>query len=492
MRWAFRSASRQVVKPMLSFYKLPQTLCVSISMFSAICVIVQAVLFVLRVTRYRTTRAFAMENALEAAVLLQAFLFTLLIAHVINSARDALIVASDYVLFRWTVFLVLTVLSVLTCWFRGKGRGLFLLIPAAMTLPAAETVSGAAYPLLFCGALLFWCARGSYGCMMQYRALKTGISGWSLKEAIDALHTGILFYESDGFVVLVNRRMRELMSVLIGKTARNGLEFSRQLTRGDCLEGCEASELDGCMVYRLPDGSVWMFTEQTIDIGKKHYEQISAADVTQQWNATSRLRRQNHELDRRSGELRETLLNLGAIYRKEETLRTKSRVHDLLGQRIAVLIRILRENEQPDLALLREFAHGLSTGIGKVESQRVTQRELSVMIDMFAGIGVTITFGGSLPTRPGMAELFMDIITESVTNAVRHGFATDINVACIEEASGWTLEITNSGLAPDGPVHEGGGIGSMRRRLVGMGGTLVLQTHPTFILMASVPEGAES
>lgn len=43
----------------------------------------------------------------------------------------------------------------------------------------------------------------------------------------------------------------------------------------------------------------------------------------------------------------------------EELLRGKGRVHDVLGQRISLLLRALRENKQPDEALLSAFAEGL-------------------------------------------------------------------------------------------------------------------------------------
>ena len=476
---------------MLSFYTLPQAACVAISAIAACAVIIQAVAFVFNLYRYRAGLAQKIENALEAAILLQTLLMALLMGHVLNGLREDLITSPGYDLPRLLVFISILLPAALVCLLRKTWRPLPAAAAAALTLPAVEAASGSLFMPLYGAALLFWLLRGVLVCLARYRALRTGISALSIKEAIDALRSGILFCESDGYIILINRRMWALMKLLTGGVGRDGRAFYARLSRGNCHPGCEKSELDGRMVYRLPDRSVWMFAENVIHIKRRTYYQISAADVTGQWDAAERLREQNDELDRQSGELIKTISNLHEIYRREETLRAKSRIHDILGQRIAVLIRSLRGNDRPDQELLDAFADGLMNDLREVRPDRSFAHEIELIIEMFAGIGVRVTFCGEFPANPEASEVFMDVITEGVTNAVRHGFSAEIDITCAAEGRGWTLRISNSGIAPEGPVSEGGGISGMRRKLAGMGGRLGLQTEPLFVLTAVIPEGTE-
>ena len=476
---------------MLSFYTLPQTACVAISAIAACAVIIQAIAFVFNLYRYRTCRAQKIEIALEAAMLLQTLLMALLMGHVLNGIREDLITSPGYDTLRRIAFISIIFLAALICFLRKTWRPLPAVAATVLTLPVIEAATGGLFMPLYGAALLFWLLRGALVCFARYRELRTGMSALSIKEAIDALSSGILFCERDGYIVLINRRMWALMKLLTGGVGRDGRAFYARLSEGNCHPGCEKSELDGRMVYRLPDRSVWMFAENVIHIKRKAYYQISAADVTEQWDAAETLRSQNDELDRRSGELIKTISNLHEIYRREETLRAKSRIHDILGQRIAVLIRSLRGNDRPEQDLLDAFADGLMNDLREVSPDRSFAHEMELIIEMFAGIGVRVTFGGEFPPDPGISEVFMDVITEGVTNAVRHGFSAEIDITCAAEGRDWTLRISNSGIAPEGSVSEGGGISGMRRKLAGMGGTLGLQTEPLFVLTAIISEGAE-
>ena len=53
------------------------------------------------------------------------------------------------------------------------------------------------------------------------------------------------------------------------------------------------------------------------------------------------------------------------------------------------------------------------------------------------------------------------------------------------------LTITNNGKRPDGPIVEGGGLSTLRRRVERAGGTMVVQSLPIFKLTVTVPREKE-
>ena len=103
-------------------------------------------------------------------------------------------------------------------------------------------------------------------------------------------------------------------------------------------------------------------------MGRRVCVLLTADDVTARWDAVKHLARQNEALEQRGRELRHTIEHLQAICEAEEIARSKGRVHDLLGQRISLLLRALRDGQQPDEALLMDFAAGRpATGRGAAD-----------------------------------------------------------------------------------------------------------------------------
>ena len=107
------------------------------------------------------------------------------------------------------------------------------------------------------------------------------------------------------------------------------------------------------------------------------------------------------------------------------------RVHDLLGQRISLLLRALRDGQQPDEALLMDFARSLPTAL-REDSTPTPARRLALLRETFQGMDVSVEVRGALPEDQAVADAFAEIAVECVTNAVRHGYATRIQFHLLE------------------------------------------------------------
>ena len=103
---------------------------------------------------------------------------------------------------------------------------------------------------------------------------------------------------------------------------------------------------------------------------------------------------------------------------------------------------------------------------------------------------VSVEVRGALPEDKTVADAFAEIAGECVTNAVRHGYATCVQLHLFHNDC-WRMTVTDNGIPPAGPVREGGGIGGMRRRMTRLGGGMELYTVPRFRIELSVPKEAE-
>ena len=223
-------------------------------------------------------------------------------------------------------------------------------------------------------------------------------------------------------------------------------------------------------------------------MGRRTMLLLTADDVTEHWDAVTFLARQNQALEQRGQELRSTIAHLQAICEAEEIARSKARVHDLLGQRISLLLRALRDDRQMDESLLLDFARNLPTALREDRTPSPAHR-LEILRETFQGMEVSVEFQGALPEDGAVADSFAEIAVECVTNAVRHGYATRIQFHFFQNDC-WRMTVTDNGIPPAGPIREGGGIGGMRRRVRQLGGRMELYTVPRFRIELSVPKEA--
>ena len=473
---------------MAEFYRLPQWMLTTLVMLAALCILMQTLTVSYSIRRLRTGWIRKVENGMECAVLAVLILFTALLAQVQYGLYGGFMIPSAYGPARQTVFLLAVVLGAAAAVGTELAWPVFVAGGAAVLLPITEKTTGAVYPLLFVSALLFFLMRSIPICLMRRRELNTQISSVSVKEAIDTLHTGLLFFRPEGDILLCNRQMDVLSRQMTGQPLKSGKEFQLLLESGPLCTGCTREALGGQQVFRFPDSSVWSISAHDIPMGCRTFSLLTANDVTQRWNGVKLLAQQNQELERRGQELRQTIEHLQAICEAEELARGKVRAHDLLGQRISLLLRALREGQQPDESLLMDFARRLPNALFEDWAPSPAQR-LEMLKETFRGMDVAVEIRGDLPENRELADSFAVIAAECVTNAVRHGYASCVQIRFFQNDC-WRMTVTDNGIPPASPIREGGGIGEMRRRIHRLGGALTLHTVPRFRIEISVPKEA--
>jgi signal transduction histidine kinase len=296
------------------------------------------------------------------------------------------------------------------------------------------------------------------------------------------LHTGVLFFEEDGFIVLSNEQMQRLMIAITGRIRRNGKEFYKLLTIGEIEPDCLATRFEDHDVCLLPDGSVWMFNAKELYIGRKKYTQLTATNITERWGLITELQTQNEELMQRQKELGETIDNLHILSRERELQKARMRAHDILGERLTLLLHTIRGEQALDYAMLRSMSHGL---LDEIRIGQITPSPADALDNIkqeFETIGVEVLINGKFPEEDVKAKLFVDIIREATTNAVRHGLATKVQICMADSDGGDKLVITDNGHPPSSGIKEGGGITGMREKIKPFGGTLTLTIQPNFVL----------
>ena len=139
---------------------------------------------------------------MECAVLAVLVLFAALLAQVQYALYCGFLAPSGYGLIRQVAFLLVTVLGTTAAVGTEQIWPFFVMGGAALLLPMTEEITGSAYPLFFLTGILFFLLRSAHICLLRRRELYTQLSSISIKEAIDTLRTGLLFYRPEGDILL--------------------------------------------------------------------------------------------------------------------------------------------------------------------------------------------------------------------------------------------------------------------------------------------------
>ena len=501
---------------MIEFYSWPRAVFYLITLLFGFCALSQALAMVSSYYRHPRNRKWLFETLLELFVLIQIISCSLLHGQVHEGYFQGFYIPSGYAALRIVVFTALLLLTTVV-FTLNKNIGRFSLLLVAVfsliTLPVIERHTGKAFAFLFIAGLFFYFIRGIRVSILRYREIKTSLSAFSVKNAIDSMHTGILFCENDGYILLSNARMEELIRIIFGGAAhRNANHLYERLVSGDIA--CPKTEFEGQIVCLLSglqpnltagsspgeasplDAGAWMFTRTELFFKRRKYIQLTATDISEQWQLTAQLQEKNDELKQRNKELNETIDNLHILSQERETQKAKMHAHDVLGQSLSVLLRSI-SGGQADYDQFRSMSQGLLDQLKSDRPVPSPHDEFESLKQVFGSIGVEILLNGELPQDNSKALLIMEIIRESVTNAVRHGFATQISVqieysgsgsgkdAC--KFAGCHLEITDNGQAPDVAIIEGDGLTGMGKKLAAHGGVLSVVTRPGFVLEVDLP-----
>ena len=477
---------------MSSLYFLPLPSLVLLIMALAAAVLLQTQTLVYGFFGLNYGRKNLAVSLLDGAILGQLVLLLVCSAQAIYHIGNGFFSVHPFCLLRVLLFFLLLVLSLVLALLRRDILPLNVPAAAALTLPAVERSVGDAFPILLAIAVGFWLFRALRQIIIRAGQRREKLSAYSIKEAVDSLDFGLLFSRADGFskgeILLCNSKMQELMSVLTGRQLYNGGEFYRLLLQQAVLPGCKKDpQVEDTPIYHLPDGRTWEFSRQSVSVKGMKCDLLTASDVTPYQQASHHLYVHRKQLEQRNRELKEMLQNLEDACRAEELIHIKGRVHDLLGQRISLLLRSLREHRHPDEELLASFADGLPRELKEMPSDR--EYTLNMLVKDFRSLGVSVHVEGRLPQEEALQKALFEIALEAITNAVRHGYATEIFVTVSHEEGRYTLTVTDNGIPKDEPILEGGGFAGMRRKSAALGGSFRYETTPQFTVSVTLPEG---
>ena len=365
--------------------------------------------------------------------------------------------------------------------------------------PAPIRALGAVWNVVAVLDIAWFLFRGLSGIVDDLVRRSDELTELSLVEVLMGMPAGVLVVGATGGSTFMNVRMRECLFALglpcdLGD--QSGLWERLSLLGRDL--SAEASSLgapealgagDGRLLVDLPDGTTWLFARDGAGVRGRR-ARVVCLEVTEAVRANAALGRTNREIEEAADELRSTLADVGRAAEAAAYLRMRSRVHDVVGQRLSILHRYL-ETGRTDAESVAELEHLLSSVLTDLRGAAADPcAELDAVVAAFALVGVDVEVRGELPVGKAGAA-FARIVREACTNSCRHAHAKRVFVELGRDArSRALLTVTDDGEAGTTagvtPV-ERGGVTGMRREMACLGGSLCVVRAPRFTVRAEVP-----
>lgn len=326
-----------------------------------------------------------------------------------------------------------------------------------------------------------------YGLFRQKKKRSRSLNENSIRQAMDHLPCGICFADENGRILLCNLCMHELCQSAVGGYLQYLGFFTEALKRERNVRNVFLSGEQG--IYQFPDGRIWKF--QCYDLwgedGKKITELI-AVDVTELYNKTNELQKENEALMEINRKLKLMYERISDSIREQETLAMKQKIHDEFGSSLLYIRKLLtdsRESEIPDQ--LGELEKAVNIMTGSTEDIR-EEETLSELLKKVSGFGVEAEIEGEIPEKGIVFSVIRNGILECATNCVRHAKGNRIHVQIRRKHKEYHVRITNNGFPPVGEIREGTGLSALRQSVEITGGTMKILWQPEFIMELTVPD----
>ena len=307
----------------------------------------------------------------------------------------------------------------------------------------------------------------------------------SVKEAFDHLPSGVCFFNQNGTLTLCNHKMYQVFFDLTGKDLQSLPELQELWERRANGRGRDTD------VFLLDDGHAWRFAQEQITTQDgSSYTQVTASDVTELYLRQIELEEDNQKLKEDAERIRRLSANIISLIREEEILSMKMRVHDDIGRSVIATRQFLQQGKPMEELDLTAWKNAIR--LLKHENEQSEQQDaVTELMNAAYSLGIKVFFDGTFPEEAAVKALFLSVIRECMTNAVRHAGAKELYVRLRRDGHTASVCVTNSGAVPEGEIAEGGGLTSLRILVKKSGGSMEVKAVPGFELTVSVPVGRE-
>ena len=288
----------------------------------------------------------------------------------------------------------------------------------------------------------------------------------SVKEGMDYLDDGLLYYYEDGQIKLVNRKMIEI----IRSTGTGGVWNGNDIA-GNLIKEKEI-RLDG-KCYRIERNEI-LFEQE------KLYELI-AADITEIEALRSELTSRNEELRQQGAQLADLSHTITETSIADEILKARISIHDEFSSLIFLAQKYLEDPSRNEMEVRKSWEK-ISIMYGK-KTFSENHSGYNAMFQAAKDLGIRLNISGNLPRKAEWRRMVLYTMREFMANTIKHAHGDEIRLSIREENGHVQMRLNHNGEPPQKPVQERGGLRNLRSFIESNGGEMELIYEPEYTMV---------
>ena len=300
-----------------------------------------------------------------------------------------------------------------------------------------------------------------------------------IRHSIDILPMGMMFYLTNGHVLLKNRMMDHLCGELTGHVLINGQRFTEELLAEASGEERQVRGTEALFLMIEKD-RVITFRRESLSVSGRMLFQLTAYDTTELYEKETELKERLAALEEKGRLLADAADKAALLAKNEEWLSAKTRIHDMVGQVLLSARYFLTESDAQITGrqVLKQIVDTMDDLLKSGEDVPRDNVQMTAvkksLTDAASAMGISLTLQGELPDHSARV---MRMLTSGarvcMTNAARHGMAHKMVIGFSSgERNGTRILFANDGNPPPEETAEGGGLHSLHTKLSDMGGRL--------------------
>lgn len=293
----------------------------------------------------------------------------------------------------------------------------------------------------------------------------------SIKDGLDDLSNGVIFANMFGQITYINQSLKDILFALDISSYNKIKQIYSGIKKYALYSGRIISDKD--IIININDKSYRILINND-------YTQLISQDISLEEKLTQKEENNKKELSIINKELENQLDKVEDIQKEKELLSIKGNIHDNLAQQLSILHSFLLIDNSKDLRELKKNLLKISDTTFINEEKSV---DLDYLVDILHQIGVNLIIKGNFPSDKKKQALFIKVIKEGTTNAIKHGFAKNIVVNIKENE----ISITNDGLVLE-DIKYGNGLNSIQKEVENLSGQLLIDTKNQFSLKIKITD----
>lgn len=309
---------------------------------------------------------------------------------------------------------------------------------------------------------------------------RENITPSSIKEAIDDLPVGICCYEPNGQVMMKNNMMENICLAYTGDSLLNAVSFRNALHSNN-------NHAEDEVVIILKNDKVFSISDNQFSDEEPTLRVMTAADITEQYKNTRRLKEQQKIVVKLNKELSDYGKQIVSSITAREVLNAKVKLHDELGANLLAIKRYILNGGTIEERIAIENILHKNLQYLKNETELTEKDEYAVILDTAAKLDMKVEVIGELTETEPQRHVIVTGIHECLTNTIRHAGGDELTVILEEDANMLIAKFTNNGKAPENEIKERGGLALLRALTEENEGTMQILWTPKFELILKLP-----